>query len=63
MIFIIAHHFAVHGMNGVNFVASNPNNYLIYFSGILGKIGVNIFILISAYFMIDSKFTFRKFLI
>ena len=63
MIFIIAHHFAVHGMGDVNFIASNSNNYVIYFLGILGKIGVNIFVLISAYFMIDSKFTFRKFLI
>ena len=62
MIFIIAHHFTIHGMADVNFIASNSNNYVIYFLGILGKIGVNIFILISAYFMIDSKFTFRKFL-
>ena len=63
MIFIIAHHFAMHGMNGVNLISANPNNYLIYFSGILGKIGVNLFVLISAYFMIDSNFTFRKFLV
>ena len=62
MFFIIAHHFAVHGMGGVNFVASNPNNYLIYFAGILGKIGVVVFILISSYFMVNSRFTFRKFM-
>ena len=59
MFFIIAHHFAVHGMGNVDFVASNMNNYIIFFSGILGKIGVVLFILISAYFMINSKFTLR----
>ena len=60
MFFIIAHHFAVHGMGNIDFVASNPNNYIIFFCGILGKIGVVVFVLISAYFMINSKFTLRK---
>ena len=63
MFFIIAHHFAVHGMGNVDFVASNLNNYIIFFCGILGKIGVVVFILISAYFMINSKFTLRKLLV
>ena len=63
MFFIIAHHFAVHGMGNIDFVASNPNNYIIFFCGILGKIGVVVFVLISAYFMINSKFTLRKLLV
>ena len=63
MIFIIAFHLSRHGFDGVNFALSNPNSYFLYFYGILGRVGVDIFILISAYFMIKSKFTFRKFLI
>lgn len=63
MLFIICHHFAVHGMKDFNLVASNPNTYVIYLLGILGKIGVVVFLLISSYFMINSKFTFRKLLI
>ena len=60
MLFIIAHHFSVHGFGDVNFAISNANNYVIYFFGILGKIGVDVFIIISAYFMIDSKFNLKK---
>lgn len=63
MFFIILHHFAVHGMSHVDFVASNLNTYLIFFCGILGKMGVVVFILISAYFMVNSKFTLRKLLL
>ena len=63
MLFIISHHFAVHGMRGLDFLASNPNTYVVYFFGILGKIGVVVFILISSYFMINSRFTFRKLLV
>lgn len=63
MLFIICHHFAVHGMVGFDLVASNPNTYVIYLLGILGKIGVVVFILISSYFMINSKFTLRKLLV
>ncbi|WP_295622447.1 acyltransferase [uncultured Methanobrevibacter sp.] len=63
MFLIISHHFAVHGMKGLEFIASNPNTYVVYFFGILVKIGVVVFILISAYFMINSTFTFRKLLV
>ena len=63
MLFIICHHFAVHGMKDFNLLASNPNTYIIYLLGILGKIGVVVFILISSYFMINSKFTIRKLLV
>ena len=59
IIFIISFHLARHGFDGVDFLLSNPNSYFLYFLGILGKIGVDIFILISAYFMIKSKFTCR----
>ncbi len=59
ILFIIAHHFAVHG--GFDF-SSLSNSGLVVFNHIyidglaqLGKIGVNIFILISAFFLSDSK--------
>ena len=63
MIFIISFHLARHGFDGVDFLLSNPNSYFLYFLAILGKFGVDIFILISAYFMIKSRFTFRKLLV
>ena len=63
MIFIIAFHLSRHGFDGIDFVLSNPNSYFLYFLGIFGRIGVDIFVLISAYFMIKSRFTFRKLLL
>lgn len=45
------------------FVGTNPNTFVLYFLTMFGKIGVLIFILISSYFMIESKFTLRKLLI
>ena len=63
MIFIISFHLTRHGFDGVDFVISNYNNIFLYFFGTLGKLGVDIFILISAYFMVKNKFTFRKLLI
>lgn len=63
MIFIVAFHLSRHGFDGIDFILSNPNSYFLYFLGIFGRIGVDIFVLISAYFMIKSKFTFRKFLV
>ena len=63
MVFIVSHHFAVHGFEDFNFVIANSNNYLIYFLGLFGKIGVDIFVLISAYFMVTSKFTLKKLLV
>lgn len=63
MVFIVSCHFAIVGFGDYNLVISNPNNYLIYFLDLFGKVGVDIFILISAYFMINSKFTLKKLLV
>lgn len=63
MMFIIAHHFSVHGFSNFDSFAINLNSVFIFSLAVLGKIGVDVFILISAYFMINSKFTFRKFLL
>lgn len=55
MIIIVAHHFSVHG----GFEFSNDsitfNRLWIQFITIGGKIGINIFVLISGYFLISSK--------
>lgn len=57
MILIVAHHFSVHG--GFVFSASEVtlNKLWIQFIQIGGKIGVNIFVLISGYFLINVKST------
>ncbi len=59
MILIITHHYAVHDferyMSYISF-----NKYIIDILSLGGKIGVCCFILISGYFMIESKFTIKK---
>ncbi len=62
MILIIMHHFAVHGgwpTSGVGAV----NQGIINFFVIGGKLGVNIFILISGYFLFTSNFKLKKVLL
>lgn len=57
MVLIIAHHFAVHG----GYADILPiNGYVVRLFEVGGKIGVNIFILISGYFLIDSEFSYKK---
>lgn len=55
MILIIAHHFALFGAFGFSETAVSINKLWIQFIQIGGKIGVNIFILISGYFLINEK--------
>lgn len=61
MIMIIMHHFALHGCSqlqrGYTF-----NTVVIDVFILGGKVGVDLFILISGYFMVDSKITMRKIL-
>lgn len=61
MILIILHHYSVHG-GLLNNAGTYMNKYIgaIIYTG--GKIGVNIFILISGYFLINSKFKIKKIL-
>jgi surface polysaccharide O-acyltransferase-like enzyme len=63
MLFIVSCHFTAGGFEDYNLVISNLNNYIIYFLDLFGKVGVDVFILISAYFMINSKFTLKKLLV
>lgn len=52
IIMIIFHHIAMHS----NFSSSNITSYLyIVFIQMGGKIGVNIFVLISGYFLINTE--------
>ena len=62
MFFILLSHFSSHG----NFIIDSIsiNSIFIEFIQILGKIGVNIFILISGFFLIEKKeFNIRKLII
>lgn len=60
ILFILFFHFLVFDLDKFHYTFSNPNMYVVYFLGILGKLGVDIFILISAYYMIESTFTIKK---
>lgn len=55
MVFIVAHHFAFHG--GFKFAddALSVNRFWIQFLQIGGKIGVDIFILISGFFLVSAS--------
>lgn len=54
MLLIVAHHFAMHSGFNFNEEIITVNRLWIQFIEIGGKLGVNIFILISGYFLIDS---------
>ena len=60
MLMIIAHHFAVHGGFDLSVGEFNLRRFFIQilFSG--GKLGVNIFVLITGYFMINKEFSIKK---
>lgn len=54
MMLIIAHHFAYHG--GFTSAVTEANRVWLDTIIVGGKLGVNLFIMISGYFLIDSKF-------
>lgn len=57
MFLIVMHHIAVHGEYGE---VTSVNYAVLRFFEIGGKIGVNLFVLISGYFMVNSEFKFKK---
>ncbi|WP_291255096.1 acyltransferase [Fusobacterium sp.] len=59
MIMIVAHHFALHGFQ-FHELELTSNKIILDFLVIGGKIGVNIFILISSYFLIEGKFNLKR---
>jgi surface polysaccharide O-acyltransferase-like enzyme len=60
MVLIIAHHYSVHGGFNLNDNSIYFNKVIVQILSIGGKLGVNCFILITGYFMIDSCFKFKK---
>ena len=60
MILIVINHYVV--SSGVLDLEFNINRVILQLFGIGGKIGVTLFVLISGYFLIDSKFKMRKLL-
>lgn len=61
MIMIIMHHFALHGCSQLQ-KDYTFNTVVIDVFILGGKVGVDLFVLISGYFMVDSKITMRKIL-
>lgn len=62
MVLIVAHHFAIHGFELGEVETFSYNKIIVDILSLGGKLGVNLFVLISAYFMVDSKFKFKKFI-
>lgn len=64
MLLIVAHHFSVHGnfqiIGGHNI---SVNSVIIQVLSLWGKMACNIFIIITGYFMIKSKFSLKKFIL
>ncbi|MCM1157438.1 MAG: acyltransferase [Bacteroidales bacterium] len=59
MILIVSHHYAVHGFETVE-MGYSFNRYIIGVLSLGGQVGVSCYILISGYFMINSKFRLYK---
>ena len=59
MLFIVAHHFGVHGQYG-GMEMSGFNSFIIKLLSAGGKLGVNIYVLISGYFLVKSEFKIRR---
>ncbi|MGL4862403.1 MAG: acyltransferase family protein [Cetobacterium sp.] len=55
MVLIVTHHYSIHGNWEFNEVISMSKLY-IQFLSIGGKLGVNLFIMITGYFMCDSNY-------
>lgn len=62
MLLIIMHHYAVHGFNGEVLQTINWDWHLVNWFGEGGRLGVAIFVMISGYYMVESKYTLKKFL-
>lgn len=60
MFFIVLHHFVIHCLDVNAELGNGINKYLTDILSFGGKIGVNGFVLISGYFMADSKYTIKK---
>lgn len=59
MLFIILSHYSVHGGFRLDTINNDFNRYILQVI-ILGNLGVDIFVLISGYFIVKSKYSFKK---
>lgn len=59
MLLIVASHYGLHGFKTIEMTYS-LNRYIVGALSLGGKVGVSCFILISGYFIVNSKFTIRK---
>jgi len=60
MLMIIASHYVLHG--GALEIPFSINGNIAHFINVGGKVGVIIFVLLSGYFLVDSKFRIKKIL-
>jgi len=61
MVLIVMHHYAFHGFD-TTALPLMRDRFIVDWFNVGGKLGVNIFVLISAWFMCESTFTLRKLL-
>ena len=64
MLLIIAHHYVVNS-DLPSIIENSPltfNTAFLFVLGAWGKIGINGFVLITAYYMVNSRITFRKYM-
>lgn len=60
MVMIICYHFVVHGCESYIDVASMSNRILLDCMSMYGKVGVNLFVLVTGYFGVTSVFQREK---
>ena len=60
MLMIVAYHYSIYGFYSDD-VLSSPNKTLIELLSLGGETGVSVFVLISGYYMVNSRYSFRKF--
>ena len=60
MLMIVAYHYSIYGFYSDD-VLSSPNKTLIELVGLGGNIGASTFVLISGYYMVNSRYSFRKY--
>lgn len=60
MILIVMHHYSVHGGFDLSQYGLSFNKVIVQLLSLGGKLGVNCFVLITGYFMINSKFKLKK---
>jgi surface polysaccharide O-acyltransferase-like enzyme len=62
MLLIVMHHYSVHGFQFLDNTVTT-NKIIVQIISLGGKLGVNLFVLITGYFMIYSSFKIRKLII